>query len=62
MVIGIIVENCSGKSKLAARIRDAVGAEIVTGKEYTLKFVPTYEGQAGNSTAAAFTVKLKIEK
>jgi hypothetical protein len=37
-------------------------SEIVTGKEYTLKFVPTYEGQAGNSTAAAFTVKLKVEK
>ena len=34
MVIGIIGENCSGKSTLAARIRDAVGAEIVTGKDY----------------------------
>ena len=34
MVIGIIGENCSGKSTLAGRIKDAVGAEIVTGKDY----------------------------
>ena len=34
MVIGIIGENCSGKSTLAERIRDAVGAEVVTGKDY----------------------------
>ncbi len=34
MVIGIIGENCSGKSTLAARIRDAVHAEIFTGKDY----------------------------
>ena len=34
MVIGIIGENCSGKSTLAGRVRDAVGAEIVTGKDY----------------------------
>ena len=34
MVIGIIGENCSGKSTLAGRIKDAVGAEIVIGKDY----------------------------
>ena len=34
MVIGIIGENCCGKSALAARIRETVGAEIVTGKDY----------------------------
>ena len=34
MVIGIIGENCSGKSTLAAYIRDAIGAEIITGKDY----------------------------
>lgn len=34
MVIGIIGENCSGKSTLAGCVRDAVGAEIVTGKDY----------------------------
>ena len=34
MVIGIIGENCSGKSTLAACIRDAIGAEIITGKDY----------------------------
>lgn len=34
MVIGIIGENCSGKSTLATNIRDAIGAEIITGKDY----------------------------
>ena len=34
MVIGIIGENCSGKSTLAARIGEAIGAEIVTGKDW----------------------------
>ena len=34
MVIGIIGENCSGKSTLAAFIRDAVGAELITGRDY----------------------------
>ena len=34
MVIGIIGENCSGKSTLATRVSDAIGAEIITGKDY----------------------------
>lgn len=34
MVIGIIGENCSGKSTLAKRIKETIGAEIVTGKDY----------------------------
>ena len=34
MVIGIIGENCSGKSTLAERIQKALGGEIVTGKDY----------------------------
>ena len=34
MLIGIIGENCSGKSTLAACIRDAIGAELITGKDY----------------------------
>ena len=34
MVIGIIGENCSGKSTLAEHMKDAFGAEIVTGKDY----------------------------
>lgn len=34
MVIGIIGENCSGKSTLAEAIKAAVGGEIVTGKDY----------------------------
>lgn len=34
MVIGIIGENCSGKSTLAAEIENTIGAEIITGKDY----------------------------
>ena len=34
MVIGIIGENCSGKSTLAEAIRKDFHAEIVTGKDY----------------------------
>ena len=34
MVIGIIGENCSGKSSLAEEIQKAIGAEIITGKDY----------------------------
>jgi len=34
MVIGIIGENCSGKSTLAEKIGKAIGAEIITGKDY----------------------------
>ncbi|MBQ9562069.1 MAG: hypothetical protein IJU99_01330 [Lachnospiraceae bacterium] len=34
MVIGIIGENCSGKSTLADKIKESLGAEIVTGKDY----------------------------
>ena len=34
MVIGIIGENCTGKSTLAEQIQAALGGEIVTGKDY----------------------------
>ncbi len=34
MVIGIIGENCSGKSTLANEIREVIGADIITGKDY----------------------------
>ena len=34
MVLGIIGENCSGKSILAERIKEALGGEIITGKDY----------------------------
>ena len=34
MVIAVIGENCSGKSTLANEIKQAVGAEIITGKDY----------------------------
>ena len=39
MVIGIIGENCSGKSTLAEEVRKAVGGEIVTGRDYLRMFV-----------------------
>ncbi len=34
MVIGIIGENCSGKSTLAEQIKNTIGAEIIKGKDY----------------------------
>lgn len=34
MVIGIIGENCSGKSTLAEEIKNTIGAEIISGKDY----------------------------
>lgn len=34
MVIGIIGENCSGKSTLASKIQSTLGGEIVTGRDY----------------------------
>ena len=34
MVIGIFGENCSGKSTLAAALREALGAQIISGKDY----------------------------
>ena len=34
MVIGIIGENCSGKSTLAESVQKALGGKIVTGKDY----------------------------
>ena len=34
MVIGIIGENCSGKSALAEELKKTIGAEVMTGKDY----------------------------
>ena len=34
MVIAIIGENCSGKSTLAERIQENIGAEVISGKDY----------------------------
>ena len=34
MVYGIIGENCSGKSTLAEKMKETIGAEIITGKDY----------------------------
>lgn len=42
MVIGIIGENCSGKSTLAKEIQRQFGFEIITGKDY-LRMAKTEE-------------------
>ena len=34
MLIAIIGENCSGKSTLAEAVKNTLGAEVVTGKDY----------------------------
>ncbi len=34
MVFGIIGENCSGKATLAEKIKETLGGEIFTGKDY----------------------------
>ena len=34
MLIGIIGENCSGKSTLANNIKTHFGAEVVSGRDY----------------------------
>jgi len=34
MIIGIIGENCSGKSTLANKIQTALGGQIITGRDY----------------------------
>ena len=34
MVIGVIGENCSGKSTLAEEMKKTIGAEVITGKDY----------------------------
>ena len=34
MVIGIIGENCTGKSTLAEEIQKRIGGEVITGKDY----------------------------
>ena len=53
MVIGIIGENCSGKSALAEAIRKETGAEVVTGKDYLR--------MAKNEHEAATLFRAKLE-
>ena len=53
MVIGIIGENCSGKSTLAEEIKKAVGAEIITGKDYLRM------AKSESDAALLFKAKLK---
>ena len=53
MVIGIIGENCTGKSTLANELKKTINAEIVTGKDYLRR--AKSEGEA----ATLFKDKLK---
>ena len=53
MVIGIIGENCSGKSTLANKIKCEIGAEVITGKDY-LRLA-----KSESEAAALFTEKLR---
>ena len=53
MVIGIIGENCSGKSTLAEAIRKGIGTEVVTGKDYLR--------MAKNEHEAAALFRAKLE-
>ena len=53
MVIGIIGENCSGKSTLADRIRREIAAEVFAGKDY-LRLA-----KSESEAAAAFRAKLQ---
>ena len=53
MLIGIIGENCSGKSTLAEAIKNAIGAEIITGKDYLRM------AKSENEAILLFNMKLK---
>ena len=53
MVIGIIGENCTGKSTLAEEIRRTFGAEIITGKDYLRM------AKSETEAAALFAEKLR---
>ena len=53
MVIGILGENCSGKSTLATRIKEKFGAEIYSGKDYLRM------AKSENEAKARFSEKLR---
>ena len=53
MVIGVIGENCSGKSTLAGAIERSLGAEVVSGKDYLRM------AKSESEAAALFREKLR---
>lgn len=53
MVIGIIGENCAGKSTLAQAVQNTLGGEIITGKDYLRM------AKSESMAAALFRKKLK---
>ena len=54
MVFGIIGENCSGKSTLAEKIKEILGGEIITGKDYLR--------MAKSESEAVFIFKEKLRR
>ena len=54
MVFGIIGENCSGKSTLAEKIKETLGGEIITGKDYLR--------MAKSESEAVFIFKEKLRR
>ena len=54
MVFGIIGENCSGKSTLAEKIKETLGGEITTGKDYLR--------MAKSESEAVFIFKEKLRR
>ena len=74
-ITGVVFAKDTAESvKKAFRIKDydpltgemelwlANPSMIAQNKEYTIKFVPTYQGQAGQTTADAFSVKLSVRR
>ncbi len=53
MVIGIIGENCAGKSTLADRIKSDLNAEVISGKDYLRM------ARSESEAAALFREKLR---
>ena len=68
MVIGIIGENCSGKSTLADEIKKTIGAEIITGKDYLRmaksenKAVTLFKAKLNNAIAGENVIYVISEK
>ena len=53
MIVGIIGENCCGKSTLANKIKGKIGAEVISGKDY-LRLA-----KSESEATALFTERLK---
>ena len=68
MLIGLIGENCSGKSTLANNIKKHFGAEVITGKDY-LRMAKTeqeavrlFKERLGNAVKGESIIYIATEK